>query len=118
MDNILKRIYASLGANLSTQVLTILIQLTAVPIFLSQWSLEQYGQWLMLTAIPTYFALSDFGFLTVIVNKMTILAGEQKFENVKSLFHSAIMLCLVVNSFSLIVVVFVAFFLNVEILSN
>ncbi len=73
MSAVFKRIYASIGANATGQVITILIQLASVPIFLNYWSLEVYGQWLMLTAVPTYFALSDFGFLTVIVNKMTIL---------------------------------------------
>ncbi|WP_435234248.1 lipopolysaccharide biosynthesis protein [Psychromonas sp. PT13] len=112
MKNKLKRIYASVGANIFAQAVTIIIQLASVPIILSQWSLSVYGQWLMLTAIPSYFALSDLGFLTVIVNKMTILSGQKKHEKVKSLFHSAILLCFGVITFSLVSVSLVCFFID------
>ena len=116
MKNKLKRIYASVGANIFSQAITILIQLASVPIILSQWSLSVYGQWLMLTAIPSYFALSDLGFLTVIVNKMTILAGQKNHAKVKSLFHSAICLCFGVITFSLVSVILVCFFIDSGIL--
>jgi len=118
LNQVFKRIYASVGANMSGQAITIFIQLASVPIFLSYWSLETYGQWLMLTALPTYFALSDFGFLTVIVNRMTIFSGEKNTAKVKSLFHSAIFLCLVINTFALLAVIATVFVVDVGVLSN
>ncbi|MCA1379283.1 hypothetical protein [Bradyrhizobium sp. BRP23] len=42
----------------------LLIQLASVPILVSSWGASGYGVWLMLTAIPTYVALSDLGFGT------------------------------------------------------
>lgn len=78
------RLKAALGANVTSQAITILIQITSIPVFLYFWTLEQYGAWLVLAAIPSYFALADFGFLSVTINKMTIVtaAGDACRANV------------------------------------
>jgi O-antigen/teichoic acid export membrane protein len=118
LNSTLKRIYASLGANVTSQALTILIQLISIPLFLSIWSLEIYGQWLILSAIPTYFALADFGFLAVIINKMTIVSGANKPSNVNILFHTAIKLCFFVNIFALSLSLITANVIDTELLSS
>lgn len=87
-----KRLVSALGANLTTQVVTALIQIASLPVFLRFWSLEQYGEWLILAAIPTYFALADLGFLAVIINKMTIISATGNTHRVNVLFQSALML--------------------------
>lgn len=89
-----RRIYAALGANLTSQAITVLIQLISVPIFLYYWSVEQYGQWMILTAVPSYFALADFGFLAVTINKMTIVAATNDMVKCNVLFQTAIKLCI------------------------
>ncbi len=92
--SIVRRIYAALGANLTSQAITVLIQLISVPIFLYCWSVEKYGQWMILTAVPSYFALADFGFLAVTINKMTIVAATNNIHKCNVLFQTAIKLCL------------------------
>jgi O-antigen/teichoic acid export membrane protein len=57
---------------------TIVIQLASVPLFLSVWSLEQYGKWLILSALPAYLAIADVGFVSVGINQigMAIQNGD------------------------------------------
>ncbi|WP_303704775.1 polysaccharide biosynthesis C-terminal domain-containing protein [Celeribacter baekdonensis] len=45
-------------------------QLLLVPVFLSAWSVDLYGEWLLISAIPVYFALSDLGFVSAGSNEL------------------------------------------------
>ncbi|CAH0287948.1 hypothetical protein SRABI26_04142 [Arthrobacter sp. Bi26] len=89
MSNFLKRVSLGAGANAYSQVVTIFIQLVSVPVFLSQWNLETYGQWLILSAIPTYIALSDIGIVTVAGNRMNMLVSSGQAVEAKRVFQSA-----------------------------
>ena len=62
----------NLGANAYGQGITILIQLVSVPLYLHFWGVKLYGEWLILSAIPAYLALSDIGFASVAANDMTM----------------------------------------------
>jgi len=59
----------SLIANVYGQGCTVLIQLLSIPIFLANLGIEDYGHWLVLSAIPIYISLSDFGLVSVSCNK-------------------------------------------------
>src|ERR1700693_4636189 len=56
------RLMRSFGANALGPVVTAIIQLGSVPIFLHAWGAAKYGDWLLLSAIPSYLSLSDLGF--------------------------------------------------------
>jgi len=43
-------------------VVTALVQLVSVPVLLHAWGATRYGDWLLLSAIPSYLTLSDLGF--------------------------------------------------------
>jgi O-antigen/teichoic acid export membrane protein len=75
-----KRLINALSANIFAQFTTIFIQLVSVPLFLNFWGVELYGEWLILSTIPTYFAISDIGFAKVAANEMTmeVAKGNQK----------------------------------------
>ena len=66
-----KRFALGVGANAFGQIVTILTQLVSVPLFLSCWGVEVYGEWLILTAIPVYLSLCEFGFANTASNEMT-----------------------------------------------
>ena len=55
---------------------SILVQLVTVPVMLSAWGVPMYGQWLVLSAIPTYVALSDLSFSNVAGNSMVMLRAS------------------------------------------
>jgi len=112
--SMVKRFYAALGANMTGQVMTTLIQLVTVPAFLYCWSLSEYGSWLILTAVPAYFALSDIGFLAVTINKMTIVAASGDTEKVNILFQTAFKLCQTAALAGTLLALIVVFSLNVK----
>lgn len=62
-----------------SQIVTFAIQLGTVPFLVTAWGVERYGVWLILTAIPAYLALTDFGFTFIAKNDMAMrVAGGDK----------------------------------------
>jgi O-antigen/teichoic acid export membrane protein len=50
------------------KIVKIAEQLLLVPLFIQYWGTSYYGEWLTLTIIPSFLALSDFGFGTATAN--------------------------------------------------
>jgi O-antigen/teichoic acid export membrane protein len=73
------RLIRGLGASALGPVVTAIVQIVSVPIFLHFWGVKLYGEWLILSAIPTYLMLSDLGFANVAANDMTmrVAAGDR-----------------------------------------
>ncbi|MGH9876279.1 MAG: glycosyltransferase [Nitrososphaerales archaeon] len=67
-----QRLLRGLSANAFGQIVTITIQLLSVPLFIAFWGVQQFGEWLVLSAIPMYLSLSDVGFASVAANEMTM----------------------------------------------
>jgi O-antigen/teichoic acid export membrane protein len=67
-----------LAANIWGMGVTTLIQLFSVPVLLAAWGVPTYGEWLVLSAVPTYVALSDLSFSNVAGNSMVMLVAEGK----------------------------------------
>lgn len=76
MMNVNKNIFAQ-GYS---QIVTLAVQIVTVPFLIHFWGLELFGVWLILTAIPTYLALSDFGFTFIAKNNMSmhVSSGNKK----------------------------------------
>ena len=55
-------------------------QLLLIPFFIHYWGAEYYGEWITLTIIPSFLALSEFGFGTATANSFLIkyAEGEKK----------------------------------------
>jgi O-antigen/teichoic acid export membrane protein len=73
------RFLQGFGATAIGPLVTILAQIVSVPVFLRAWGPKLYGEWLILSAIPTYIAFSDIGFGNVAANDMTmrVAAGDR-----------------------------------------
>lgn len=98
------RVIRSLYATGFGQVVTVLVQLVGVPLFLHFWGVEKYGLWLILSTIPTYLSLSDFGFASAAANDMTMsVAGGRRDAAVKT-FQSTFAVILGVSTISALVV--------------
>ena len=52
-----KSIRNNIGANGLTVVINTLFQLITVPILLTNWGVELYGDWLILISLTAYFAM-------------------------------------------------------------
>ena len=72
------RIARGLAANVAGTALTMIIQLVSVPVLLGAWGVDKYGEWLILSAVPLFVALSDLSFSAVAGNSMTMLAAAGK----------------------------------------
>lgn len=72
------RIARGLAANIGGMGVTLVIQLVSVPVLLAAWGVPTYGEWLVLSAIPTYVALSDLSFSSVAGNSMVMLVAQGK----------------------------------------
>ena len=86
------RLLAGTGANLLGQVLTAAIQILSLPLFLHFWSTAQYGKWVMLSAVPAYFSMSDGGVIPVAANRITMLRAAGSPDHADRVFQSALAL--------------------------
>jgi O-antigen/teichoic acid export membrane protein len=90
------RVLAGVAVNALGRFWVLAIQLAAVPVLVKAWGADTYGVWLMLSAIPTYIALSDFGFGSAAAVEITrhVQAGDRpaalkSFQSVWLLITSA-----------------------------
>lgn len=84
-----RRVIRGVGANGYSQLVSIVVQIVSVPLFLSAWSLEQYGQWLLLAAIPAYLAMSDFGIVMISANRVTMLLASGNITSARRALQSS-----------------------------
>jgi O-antigen/teichoic acid export membrane protein len=76
-----RRLLHGIGANLLGKFWLVVGQVASVPILLSVWGPKGYGLWLMVSAIPSYAVLSDFGFGSAAAVLMTqMVAKDEKAE--------------------------------------
>src|SRR5258707_7234349 len=61
-NSVATRLLRGVGAMALSPVVTALIQFVTVPILLHAWGATKYGEWLLLSAIPTYLTFSNLGF--------------------------------------------------------
>ena len=75
--DIRKAIVGNLFAGSLGRIINALTPLVLVPLMIRTWGLHEYGEWLILTAIPTYMMLSpDFGLAGAVVNQMAISTAK------------------------------------------
>jgi O-antigen/teichoic acid export membrane protein len=82
----------SFGATILGPIVTILVQLINVPVMLRFWGPQLYGEWLILSAIPTYLLLTDMGFGNVAGSDMTIRVNAGDHEGAIETFQSTMIL--------------------------
>jgi O-antigen/teichoic acid export membrane protein len=83
------RLIRGFGATALSPVVTALIQLGSVPILLHAWGAARYGDWLLLSAIPTYLTLSDLGFGAASGSDMSMRVGANDRRGALETFQSS-----------------------------
>jgi O-antigen/teichoic acid export membrane protein len=96
-SGIRRRILKGFGAQSFSQAVQIFIRLAEVPLLLSFWGPQLYGEWLMLSAIPAYLSISDGGFAGAACREMTMRSGAGNRNNTLVVFQSAWLFLLVVS---------------------
>lgn len=98
------RLFLGASANAYSQAVTLVLQFATVPLLLSAWGTETYGLWLIISTVPAYFALADFGFSGAAANDMTLAVACGKRVEARETFQSVLALNAIV-SLALVVIV-------------
>jgi O-antigen/teichoic acid export membrane protein len=93
---IARRITGNLVANLFGGFVNLLWQVAAIPLFLLYWTTERYGVWLVVSALPSYLALSDFGVMSVAANRVSMFVAQGEIERARQSLHTACGMLLIV----------------------
>src|ERR1035437_5410984 len=84
-----KRLAQNFGANLFNQFAYVILQLGSVPLFLSFWSKERYGAWLLISTIPAYLSLGEAGFATSSANEVSMAIAQGNRARALRSLHTA-----------------------------
>lgn len=89
MDSGIKRRLAlGFASNWVGKLASTITQLVQVPLFFHFWAASVYGNWLIVSAIPTYLTFSSIGFGNVASNEMTMLNSVGDREGALRVFQS------------------------------
>ncbi len=118
-----ERLIQSFAAQGFGQVITIVIQVLSIPLFLTFWGAHLYGEWLLLSTIPSYITLSNLGFGIAAATEMTLSVARGDKERALNVFQStwifisAISLFLIVLFFALVFFIPITGWLNLQLIS-
>ncbi len=85
----LKRLFNSISAIFAGQFLGVASNLALVPLFLSRWSTGTYGEWMALSAVVSYFGVTDLGMNSAAANAMTAAYARGEMARYRHLQGSA-----------------------------
>lgn len=98
-----QRFLFGFGATALAPVVTVLIQLGSVPVLLHAWGAARYGDWLLLSAIPSYLALSDLGLSNASGSDMAMRVAANDRQGALETFQSSWVLVTLVSLAALLV---------------
>lgn len=106
MDSKIKKIiYSMLFGNGAS----IILQLLSVPVFIATWGVEQYAEWILLSTIPGYLSLADFGTITFSLNKIQAYYIRKRTVLVNNYIDKTLLLIVSAFTVLLIIIVFLLY---------
>lgn len=106
-NSLATRIPAGLIAQGFSQSVNLFIRVAEVSLFLTCWGPVQYGEWLMVAAIPVYLSIADGGFTRTCQREMTMSCAAGNRDDAIATFQSTWGLLLIV-SFLLLFIAIIA----------
>ena len=103
-DTRLGRVAAGTFANLIGQVLNLGGQLVLVPVFLTRWGNQQYGEWLALSAAVAVLTTLDLGMQTYVVNRLNQAHELNRFEEYSRILNTGLSLHLLLGTAGLVAI--------------
>ncbi len=98
MNPVGRNVFLSTVANLANQVVRTAQQFVWVPLFLSAFGKDGYGEWLTLFSLAGYVSISDLGVQVYWLNKLTGAHVRQELEAYRRLFRNGLFLFALVGS--------------------
>ncbi|WP_438333826.1 lipopolysaccharide biosynthesis protein [Edwardsiella tarda] len=83
-----KRIINGVIASFYGQGVTLIFQFLSVPLFISAWGVERYGEWLTIFAIPMTLVMLDFGFFSILGNKISYAIQDNNLKLAQGIINS------------------------------
>lgn len=79
-------------ANLFKIIILFIEKVAIVPLYIKYWGIALYGDWLVITAITSFFVMSDMGLNNVSNNRFCMKYAEKNFSECNSLIINNIIL--------------------------
>ncbi len=98
LNRVVRRVTGGTVGNVLGQVINVAGQFVLVPIFLTYWGNQLYGEWLTLSAAVAYLTLVDFGIQSYVINRMNQCYVRGELEACSRILHSALYLYLLVSA--------------------
>lgn len=86
---VVARLVKGLVANAAGKAWVVLSQIVTIPTLTFAWGAKEYGTWLIISTIPTYIALGDFGFGSAAAVEMTRRYSQADKSGALAVFQSA-----------------------------
>ena len=112
MMSTIRRISSGTVANIVNLAYATIIVAATVPVLTHAWGVDRYGTWIMLTAIPTYLALSDFGFSTAATNDIAMSFARGETDSSAEVFQSVLILNILVGAAFIFTTTSIILFIN------
>ena len=86
-----QRFLHNLAAHSLGQVINVIAQLFSIPLFLHYWSKMEYGEWLVLTSIPSLLWTLDNGLAGLAGSRMTVITGRGDWDQANQIFRNVML---------------------------
>lgn len=100
-----KRIAKAIGAGSFGTLVTVLVRFVEIPVFLSCWSLGLYGEWLILSALPTFLSMANLGLHSAAANDMTMRVAAGDRRGAVATLHTALAVLAALSALVMIVAI-------------
>jgi O-antigen/teichoic acid export membrane protein len=87
-----QRFLQNFAAHSFGQVVNIVAQIFSVPAFLHYWSTTEYGEWLVVTSIPSLLWTLDNGLSGLAASRMTVASGSGDWAKANIIFHNVLLI--------------------------
>lgn len=83
-----KRLTKNILTSVFAQGVSVVIQLSLIPLYLKFWGKEQLGQWFIIQSVTNWLFVSDLGLLGAQATEMTLLISRGKIQECTKLYKS------------------------------
>jgi O-antigen/teichoic acid export membrane protein len=96
-QSIISRLGRGASVQVFSQIIQAVVRFAEIPIFISAWGVQLYGEWLMLVAVVTYLSMGDMGFVSAAGREMSMRSSAGNNEGALSVFQSTWVLLLFIS---------------------
>jgi O-antigen/teichoic acid export membrane protein len=75
---------------------TMLFRIVQIPIALYFLGVDEYGRWLILSSLPTWLSLANFGFGSVAANDISMAVAGNDWERARNVFSTSLALTIII----------------------